>query len=328
MTEQIRWGILATGGIAATFTEDLKTLPGAVVGAVGSRSTESARRFADRYDIPRAHGSWAELAADEEVDVVYVATPHHAHHEAAKLCLEAGKAVLCEKAFTVNHAQARELVDIARDRGVFLMEAMWMRCVPAIRRLAELLDDGVIGEVARVNADFGLSGPFPPEHRLRDPELAGGALLDLGVYPVSLAHLVLGRPETVHATGRLTAEGVDEVTGMLFGYRSGAVATLSCGLTGGSPVTAMITGSLGRVTIPSPFFRPDGFTVHRADSDEVFRVGYTGHGMVHEAAEVMRCLSEGLTQSPLVPWEATLDVMSVMDDVRRSLGVVYPGESR
>ncbi|WP_230878519.1 Gfo/Idh/MocA family protein [Planomonospora sp. ID67723] len=323
----IKWGILATGGIAATFTEDLELLPDAEVAAVGSRSAEAAKAFADRYGIPRAHGSWAELAADPDVDVIYVANTQNAHYDAVKLCLEAGKAVLCEKAFTLNRAQAAELVDLARERGLFLMEAMWMRCNPAIRKLVELVEGGAIGPVNTVHADFGISVTVEPGHRLRDPGLGGGALLDLGVYPVSFAHMVLGAPEKVQSWARLTPEGVDENTGMLLGYADGAVAMLSCGITTHSPVTASVSGPLGRIELPHLFFRPETFTLYRTDGEtETFRVPYAGNGMNHEAAEAMRCLREGLLESPLVPWQATLDVMGLMDEVRAQAGVRFPGE--
>ena len=326
MTHTTRWGILATGGIAATFTQDLKASADAEVIAVGSRSQEAADRFAERFDIPRAYGSWAALAADADVDVIYIATPHSAHHEAAKLCLEAGKAVLCEKAFTRNRSEAGELIDLARDKGVFLMEAMWMRTIPMIRRMTELIADGAIGDLRMVSASFGLPGPFPPDHRLRAPELAGGALLDLGVYPIALAQLLLGPPSTVDAVATLTPEGVDETTGILLGYDGGAVAHLSCSIAGASPTNATISGAHGWIDIPEPFFRPDGITVHRRDSVERFDIGYRGHGMIHEAEEVMRCLRDGVTQSPLVPWQATLDVMTVLDEVRHRIGVRFPGE--
>jgi len=326
MTDKIRWGILATGGIAATFTRDLATLPDAEVAAVGSRSIESATRFADQFGIPRAYGSWAELAADDSIDVVYVATPHNAHHEAAKLCLDAGKAVLCEKAFTVNLAQARELVELARTNSVFLMEAMWMRTIPAIRRMTELIADGAIGEVRVVSASFGLMGPFDADHRLRSPDLAGGALLDLGVYPVSLAQLVLGPPRSITATARLTPEGVDETTGILLDHDGGAMANLSCSISAGAPMTALISGSTGWIDLGEPFFRPKSLIVNRRDSVETFDVPHTAQGMVHEAVEVMRCLRDGELESPLVPWQASLDVMATLDEVRRQIGVVYPGE--
>ncbi|MFI6508347.1 Gfo/Idh/MocA family protein [Streptosporangium sp. NPDC050855] len=323
----IKWGILATGGIAATFTEDLKLLPDAEVTAVGSRSVESARAFADRHGIPRAHGSWAELAADPEVDIVYVANTQNAHHDAVRTCLEGGKAVLCEKTFTLNRAEAASLIDLARERGLFLMEAMWMRCIPAIRRIVELIGEGAIGPVNAVHADFSISVSVDPGHRLRDPRLGGGALLDLGVYPVSFAHLMLGVPAGVRSWARLTPEGVDENTGVLLGYDSGAVALLSCGITTDSPVTASVSGPLGRIELPHLFFRPDTFVLYRAGEEpETVHVPFEGKGMLHEAAEAMRCLREGLLESPLVPWQATLDVMGILDEVRAQVGVRFPGE--
>ncbi|WP_433253070.1 Gfo/Idh/MocA family protein [Streptosporangium sp. CA-135522] len=323
----IKWGILATGGIAATFTEDLKLLPDAEVVAVGSRSVESARAFADRHGIARAHGSWAELAADPDVDIVYVANTQNAHYDAVLTCLSAGKAVLCEKAFTLNRAQAAKLVDFARERRLFLMEAMWMRCLPAIRKIVELVEAGAIGPIQAVHADFGISVDVGPDHRLRDPALGGGALLDLGVYPISFAYLMLGDPARVQSWARLTPEGVDENTGMLFGYDSGAVALLSCGITTDGPVTASVSGPLGRIELPGAFFCTDTFTLRRRDAEpEVFHIPREGNGLLHEAVEAMRCLREGLLESPLVPWQATLDVMGVMDEVRGQTGVRFPGE--
>jgi predicted dehydrogenase len=330
MTQKIRWGILATGGIAADFTRDLQLLPDAEVVAVGSRTESAARAFADRFGIPRAHGSWAELAADDGVDIIYVATPHQAHHEATALCLEAGRPVLCEKPFTLNAADSVALVELARKRGLFLMEAMWMRCNPAIRRIRELIADGAIGEVHSVHADFGLAGTFEPTHRLRDPALGGGALLDLGVYPVSFAHLLLGNPASVSAWASLTPEGVDANTGLLLGYDSGAAATLTCGIVAGTPIRAYVAGSAGRIELPSPFFCPDEFTLYRGQGEdevpELVRLPRIGIGMAHEAVEAMRCLREGLLESPLVSWRDTVEVMEILDTARAQIGVRYPGE--
>ena len=335
MTSKIRWGILATGAIAADFTRDLQLLARtagsgleAEVVAVGSRSEASALAFAERFDIPRAHGSWAALAADPEVDVVYVATPHHAHREAAALCLEAGRAVLCEKPLTLDAAGARALAALARERGALLMEGMWMRYSPAIRRISELLAEGAIGEVGALHADFGLPGPFDPGHRLRDPRLGGGSLLDLGVYPVTLAQLLLGRPDSVQAWARLTPEGVDAQTGLLLGYDGVAVATLSCGITAGTACRAEISGSLGRIELPPIHQRPDSFTLHRPDREpEVFRMPPTaGVGFLHEAREAGRCLRAGETESPLAPWRDTIEVLELLDTAREQIGVRYPGE--
>ena len=318
-----RWGILATGSIAAKFVEDLRLVPDAEVLAVGSRTRERARAFADRFGIPRAYGSWAELAADDDLDVIYVATPHSAHYDAALTCLSAGRAVLCEKPFTLDRATSLALIEAARARDVFLMEAMWMRCDPLIRRMVELIADRAIGEVTTVHADFGLVGPFAPDHRLRARALGGGALLDVGIYPVSLAHLVLGLPDEIRAWAKLS-HGVDENTGVVFGYASGAVAALTCGIIGGTPTTATITGTRGRVELPSNFHCPSQFTLRRHGAEpEVFSMERRGWGYQYEAIEVQRCLAAGLRESPLVPHSVTLDVMGLLDTIRAQIGVRY-----
>ncbi|MGW0463952.1 Gfo/Idh/MocA family protein [Streptomyces sp. NPDC003027] len=332
MSGTVRWGVLATGGIAERFTTDLLAMEEAEVVAVASRTEASARAFADRFGIARAYGSWAGLAADPDVDVVYVATPHHAHRAAAGLALEAGKAVLCEKAFTLHAGEAEELVRLSRDRGLFLMEAMWMYCNPLIRRMRELVADGAIGEIRTVQADFGLAGPFAPDHRLRDPAVGGGALLDLGVYPVSFAHLLLGEPDSVQAHALLSPEGVDLNTAMLLGWSdSGASALLSCSIVADTPVTASVTGTRGRIDLPRGFFHPERFTLHRdgRDPEEYVVEGHgpaERHSFRYEAAEVMRCLRAGETESPLVPLDGSVAVMRTLDAVRDRVGVRYPSE--
>ncbi|MFD9126693.1 Gfo/Idh/MocA family protein [Kitasatospora sp. NPDC059571] len=324
----IRWGILATGGIAASFTEDLAAVEGAEVFAVASRTEASARAFADRFGVPRAYGSWAQLAADPEVDVVYVATPHAGHRDAAALMLGAGKAVLCEKPFTLNAAQTAELVGLARKRELFLMEAMWTYLDPTVRRIAELVADGALGEVRVVQADFGFPAAFDPAHRLWDPAAGGGALLDLGVYPVAFAQLLLGEPESVQAVAALTPQGVDANTAVVLGHASGATALLGCSLVAQSGQRASVQGSAGRIEIERDFFHPEGFVLHRDGREpEVFRApARVGHGYGVEAAEVVRCLRSGLTESPLVPLDGSLAVMRTLDAVRERIGVRYPGD--
>jgi len=325
MTERpVRWGILSTGGIATSFVKDLRLLPDAEVTAVGSRSAEAAEAFAARHDIPRAYASWADLAADPDVDVIYVATPHTGHYAAAQVCLAAGKAVLCEKPFTLDRATSADLVEQARKQGVFLMEAMWTRCNPSILRARDLVADGAIGEVTTVHADFGVAGPFPPEHRMRARALGGGALLDLGVYPITIAHVFLGAPDQVTAWAHLTDEGVDENTGIVFGYDSGAVAALTCGMVGATPIGASITGTLGRIEIAPPAFVPSSFTLHRHGAEpEVMSTPFPGTGYQYEAAEVQRCLRAGEAESPLVPHAVTLEIMGLLDDIRAQIGVTY-----
>ena len=322
---KIRWGILATGGIAATFTEDLQTLDDAEVMAVGSRTLDSARAFADRYGIPRAHGSWAELAADPDVDIVYVATPHSAHHAAAALCLDAGKAVLCEKPLTLDAAQSEDLCRRAEAAGVFFMEAMWTRCVPAILKMVEMVRAGVIGEPRLVTADFSVSFRGGPEHRMRNPALGGGALLDLGVYPLALSQLVLGTPSVVQGLATLTPEGVDETTAVTLLHPGGAVSALTCSIAADGTWSATVAGPEGRIELGSQFTSPVGFTVFRGgEAVQRIEAPFLAQGMVHEAIEAQRCLREGLQQSPLAPWSESLAVMRTMDVVRAQIGVHYP----
>ncbi|MFD5632329.1 MULTISPECIES: Gfo/Idh/MocA family protein [unclassified Streptomyces] len=328
--DRVRWGILATGGIAAAFTADLVDMPDAEVVAVASRTDASAKAFAERFGIPRAYGDWASLAEDADVDVVYVATPHSAHRAAAGMCLEAGRHVLCEKAFTLNSREALELVALARRHDRFLMEAMWTYCNPLVRRLKALVDDGVIGEVRTVQADFGISAPISPAHRLRDPAQGGGALLDLGVYPVSFAQLLLGEPSDVVARAVLSDEGIDLQTGAVLSYESGALASVHCSITGGTPTAASITGSAGRIDIPDGFFFADRFVVHREGRDPEEFTADPAHGprnsLKHEAAEVMRALRAGERESPLVPLDGTLAVMRTLDAIRDRVGVRYPAD--
>ncbi|RPE44442.1 putative dehydrogenase [Streptomyces sp. Ag109_O5-1] len=332
MAEQsVRWGILATGGIAAAFAADLVDLPDAEIVAVASRTAASAEAFAERFGIGRAYGDWESLARDEDIDVVYVATPHSAHRAAAGLCLETGRNVLCEKAFTVNGREAEELVALAKEHDRFLMEAMWTYCNPLVRRLTALVADGAIGAVRTVQADFGLEGPFPPAHRLRDPALGGGALLDLGVYPVSFAHLLLGEPDGMSARAVLSEEGVDLQTGALLSWESGALAMVHCSIVGGTGTSASITGSHGRIDIPDGFFHPERFVLHRDGRDPEEFVMDPADGprntLRHEAREVMRALRAGEKESPLVPLDGTLAVMRTLDTLRGQIGVRYPGEA-
>ncbi|WP_406445792.1 Gfo/Idh/MocA family oxidoreductase [Streptomyces sp. NBC_00631] len=329
--QSVRWGILATGGIAAAFAADLVDLPDAEIVAVASRSPESAAGFAERFGIGRAYGDWESLARDEDIDIVYVATPHSAHRAAAGLCLEAGRNVLCEKPFTLNVREAGELVALAKEHGRFLMEAMWMYCNPLIRRLTALVADGAIGEVRTVQADFGLEGPFPPAHRLRNPLLGGGALLDLGVYPVSFAQLLLGEPDGMSARAVLSDEGVDLQTGALLSWESGALAMLHCSIAGGTGTTASVTGSQGRIDIPDGFFHPERFVLHRdGRAPEEFTLPPEDgprSTFRHEAREAMRAVRAGEQESPLVPHDGTLAIMRTLDALREQIGVRYPGET-
>jgi predicted dehydrogenase len=292
---------------------------------VCSRRRSTGAAFAQRHGIAQVYEEWGDLGRDPEVDVVYVATPHAGHHAATRLLIEAGKAVLCEKPLTLDLASAQDVIGLARTRGVFLMEAMWMVINPTIQRARALVASGAIGDVTHVSADFGVAGPFPEGHRMRAPELGGGALLDVGIYPVALAHYFLGPPDSISAWANLLPEGTDENTAVILGYRGGAVATLHAGMAGETAQRAVVTGTAGRVEIDRCFWCPEGGTVFYPDGRcERIDLAVRGHGMVYEAEEVMRCLRSGLTESPLIPHEFTLAVMATLDNARQQIGVAYP----
>lgn len=315
----VRWGIAGTGGIARTFTEDLLTLDEHAVVAIGSRDAGRARVFADAHGVPRAHGSYAELADDDGVDVVYVATPHTGHFAVARRCLRGGRAVLVEKPFTVSAGQTAELIELATERGLFAMEAMWMRFNPVIRRLRATVDAGAVGRVVAVQADFSLAASYDPEHRLWNPELGGGALLDLGVYPISFGSMLLGAPDLIEAVTVPAPTGVDANTAVVARYPDGGVGLYHCGLHARSPRTATITGTAGWITVDAPFHRPESFTVHRPDAEpstETRRLD--GHGYTYQAVEVARCLRAGLGQSPDMPLDETLAIARTLDALRGS----------
>jgi predicted dehydrogenase len=321
----VRFGVVGTGWIASAFTADLALLDDAMVAAVGSRSQESADRFGERHGVGRRHASYAELVADPEVDVVYVATPHPGHHDAAMLAIGSGKAVLVEKPFTMDARQATDLVDAARREGVFLMEAMWTRFLPHMVRVREVLAAGTLGQVVTVTADHGQWFAADPEHRVFAPALGGGALLDLGVYPVSLASMVLGAPDVVTARSSKAFTGVDAQTSVILDHAGGAQAVLTTTLLARSPTRAAIVGTDARIEIDTVWYQPSSFTVISRDGQvlERYDEAQVGNGLRHQAAEVVRCLRAGETQSPVLPLDETLAVMRTMDEVRRQIGLTY-----
>ena len=321
----VRFGVVGTGGIAAAFTRDLRLLDDAVVSAVGSRSQVSADRFGDEHGIGRRHASYAELVADPEVDVVYVATPHPGHHDAAMLAVGAGKAVLVEKPFTMDSAQAHDVVGAARRAGVFLMEAMWARFLPHLTRVREVLAAGTLGQVVTVTADHGQWFANDAEHRLFAPSLGGGALLDLGVYPLTLASMVLGAPDVVTARSTRAFTGVDAQTSMILDYVGGAQAVLTTTLLARSPTRASIVGTDARIEIEGPWYFPAPFAVISRDGQVLERYDeqHAGRGLHHQAAEVVRCLRAGEMESPIMPLDETLAIMRTMDEIRRQIGLTY-----
>ena len=337
-TEQVRWGFLTTGKIARSVAADLALVPSARLVAVGARRQESAEAFvAEHAPGARAHGSYAALVADPEVEVVYVASPHALHLEHARMAIEAGKHVLCEKPLTLDLAEATEMVRLAREHDVFLMEAMWTACHPIVREVRRRLLAGELGTPRQLRAELGFVVAADPDDRLLDPALGASALLDMGIYPLTLAHLLLGEPEHLTATAVLSDRGVDLDVAIAGRYPGGALATMSASMTSWSDRTAALATDRGRLELVGQFHHPDkalfrpfraGPTNDRSGHDDPVEIHGTepvlGRGYAHEVAEVDRCVRAGLRESPLVPHAQTLAVMAQLDDVRRQIGVTYP----
>jgi predicted dehydrogenase len=322
----LRWGILGAGGIAGKFAAALHANTRSRVVAVGSRDPERAARFAAEHEVERTHSDYVALCGDDSVQAVYVATPHSRHLEDALVAIAAGKHVLVEKAFTRNVPEAETIFEAARQQGVFVMEAMWTRFLPHVAALHEVVDSGEIGQVVNVTADHGQWFAFDAAHRLFDPALAGGALLDLGVYPVSFAHDFLGAPASVNAVGTLTETQVDAQVAMILNYPGDVQATLHTTLLARTPTVAAVSGTEGFVRVDGSFYRPTSFTVERRGADPRTSSFVEPHGLHHEAVEVAIRVAEGATESPRMSWQDTLDVLGTMDEVRAQIGLTYPGE--
>ncbi len=355
MVNTIRWGILGTGQIAGLFARALRELPDAQLLAVGSRSRQKAEAFAREQGVTRAYASYEDLVCDADVDVVYVATPHTAHRDNCLLALEHGKHVLCEKPFTLNATEATAVAEAARARGLFCMEGMWMHFVPVMRELESLVHAGAIGDVRMLTAHLGIPVEFDARHRLFDPALGGGALLDLGVYPLSLALRLMGRPTRVTSQAVFGRTGVDEQCTILLEFPGGRQATLTTSLRNRTPDDAALMGTEGMIHLHPPLYRPETLSlVHTprvGGAREVSRVrGFAerlglerlkhhpllrdvrdavnlvrtervtrrvlGNGYAHEALEVMRCVREGLRESPLMSLDASVELMRTVDAIR------------
>ncbi|GLX69404.1 Gfo/Idh/MocA family protein [Paenibacillus glycanilyticus] len=323
----IKWGILGPGGIASQFARDLAFASNAELTAVGSRSLEKATEFAGKYGGKKAYGSYEELVNDAEIDIIYVSTPHPTHRANVLQCLRAGKAVLCEKPFTVNVKEAEEIVQYARENRIFLMEAMWTRFLPVIRKVREWIEEGRIGELRLLKADFGFRTGFNPEGRLFNPELAGGALLDVGIYPLSLASMLFGgQPKQVLSTAHLGETGIDEENSMLLTYEGGQTAMLTSAIRLNSGSDAYIVGTKGSIRIPS-FFNAKSATITQEDgTEETFADNRSTLGFVYEAEAAGQYLREGKLESDIIPLDESLQLMRTMDEIRRQWGLRYPFE--
>jgi predicted dehydrogenase len=327
MSESIRWGILGTGGIAHSFATDL-VATGLTVTAVGSRSQASADRFAEEYGIPTAHASYEALAADPDVDVIYVATPHPYHAENALLAIAGGKHVLVEKPFTLNAAEAVRVMDAAVAAGVVVMEAMWTRFLPHMVRIREIIAAGTLGDVRAILADHDQKLPSDPKHRINNPDLGGGSLLDLGIYPVSFAVDILGVPERIISHATMTETGVDRQTALIFEHEGSRQALLHCALDTAGPVTASVIGTEARIDIDRIWYAPTSFTVtsHTGEVIERFEQPVNSRGMQYQAIELERVILAGEEGSHLLPVAESVAIMGVLDEVRAQIGLRYPGE--
>lgn len=326
MIDPIRWGIIATGQIAHKLAHDIKSLPDAQLMAVGSRSQESASAFAKEFGIPHAHPTYEGVANDPDVDVVYIATPNDLHAENVRACIEAGKAVLCEKPFTLNAAQARPLIELARTKRVFLMEAMWSRFIPTHRKLHDMVRTGALGEIRMIQADFGFKAEYDPENRLFNPARGGGALLDLGVYPIALTVRLMGEPETITSHVTLAASGVDEQSAVVFGYASGAFAVLTSSAGVQTFNEARIIGTKGRARLEEPFWKADQLSTYIEHQEQHYVLPREDWGYQYQLEEVHRCIRAGEIESPGMPHADTLAILSITDTLRAHWGVKFPGE--
>lgn len=325
---KLKWGIISTGGIAETFVKDLAFSKRGTAYAVGSRSLESAKAFAGRLNIPHAYATYEELVNDPKVDAVYIGTPHPFHKENALLALRAGKAVLCEKPFTLNAGELEEVVAAARESGRFLMEAMWTRFIPAIVQTRQWIAEGMIGDPRLVKADLGFRAGWDPEGRLLNRSLGGGALLDVGIYTVSFASMIFGpEPEEVFSTVKIGETGVDEHYSVLLSYGDGRTASLNGGIRLNMENAAAIYGTEGRIELPASFNDTRSAVLYRNGEEPVtFTDDRKAAGYAFEADEVARCLEEGLTESPVMTLDESLGIMRLLDRIRKPWGLVYPGE--
>jgi predicted dehydrogenase len=351
-SNRIRWGLLGAGSIARLFASDLHHVPGAELAAVASRSPSKRAEIANSYPSAKIYESYSDLVRDPDVDIVYIATTNQLHKDHALLCLEAGKPVLCEKPFAMTAEEARTVVAVARRRGLFCMEAMWTRCLPLVRALPELLKSGAIGDVRMLRTDFGSLPPFDPDNRFFNPALGGGAMLDLGVYLLSLASMLFGPPSSVASKASIGSTGIDEQSAALLAYENGRLAMIACSLVSRLPTDALIVGTRGQIRIHAPVHRPRALTLTVFAEEEsvdartnnvaartlagqqsasrlrrvvsrlrqrprgLMEYPYNGQGYHFEAAEAMRCLRSGETESPLMPLNETVEIMQSVDAVR------------
>jgi len=325
---KIRWGILGTGRIARDFANALRDSPGAALAAVASRNLEKALAFGQEYHVEACYGSYQELADAKNIDVIYIATPHPMHAANAMMALHGGKAVLCEKPFTINRREAEQVIALAQAKGLFLMEAMWSRFMPSVAEVKNIIASGEIGPVHQLSADFGFRAVVDPAKRLYSKELGGGALLDLGIYPLSLAADLMGPIASVQAVAELGSTGIDVQSTFMLQHQGGAVSLGSCSLLAQTPRELIVSGELGYIRMNAPFHHSESICVVLADgSTRKITTPYIGNGYAHEAIEVMRCMQARLIESPRMPHSETLALMGWLDTIRAQIGLRYAADN-
>lgn len=327
MPQIIRWGILGAGRIARKFASDLSLVSDAQLVAVGSRNQTTCNAFADDFNIPHRHLSYEALVNNPEVDIIYIATPHMLHYENTLLCLEHGKAVLCEKPFAMNAGQVKAMVAKAAEKKLFLMEALWSKFLPQFIKVQEMIKEGLVGQITSIRADFGFTTTEPEPARLYDPALGGGSLLDIGIYPVFVALSLLGKPDTIQATMTPTRSGVDEQCLISFTYKNGAVAQLFSTISGNTAVEADITGRLGRIRMTNRFHNLTANLEYSGDAAETQKIAVekdgSGFGYQYEARHAGDCLRQGLLQSPVMSHQDSIDLLETLDAIRKIAGIHY-----
>ena len=325
MSKTYNWGIIGLGHIAHKFAADLTRLPNARLHAVASTSQTRAQAFADQYNVPFFYNSYQEIVNCPDLDIVYIATPHSQHCTNTLMCLEHQLAVLCEKPLAMNATEVRRMITLAQFQNTFLMEAIWTRFLPSIKKVVELIDEGAIGEVQSVKADFGFNAPFQADRRLFNQSLGGGSLMDVGIYPVFLALLILGKPASVKAVASIGRSNVDESCGILFKYRNNKMAMLHCSIVTQTPTEAYIYGEKGSIRINTRWHEPTSLTLLLNDAEpKDFFFEYPSQGYHYEAEEVMRCLGEGRAASEMLSLDFSLDLIELLDQIRTKAGIYYP----
>lgn len=328
MSKSIKWGIIGLGKIANKFAHDLLLVQNAVLYGVASRSLERSKAFASKYNSTKYYDSYEELAKDPEIDIIYVATPHTFHFANSMLCLRAGKAVLCEKPMGMNYWQVKTMINEAKSKNLFLMEALWSRFIPGTEKVIEILNSDTIGNIEYVKADFGFLGNTDPEKRLYNRELGGGALMDIGIYPIYISLLLMGVPSDIKAVAKFTSSNVDSLCAMLFDYKNGKKAILEATLLANTPVEAVIYGEKGSIKMHRRFHHTEKLTISKNDNNiEEIEIGYKGNGYYHEIVDVMDSLLNDKIENDKMPHAMSLDLINTIDKVRQKIRLIYPSDS-